>query len=206
MSHSSKTLKNLRHQDAARHRSTNSVGRSLEKSLFGAELIRSINDIQSEYNARLQRTNIDQADGLRKFQWNYWKQKVTQMHLENAKVYVHIHESPDDYVRGALELCWNKITEFYLMLNLMNRDLRADLVANDAEESERTMLISIEAIQKFRCRSHLKEWRVNKMQTESNDSIDDETNSIDTIGDSDTDDIFYEKIRDSLIKRANHFD
>lgn len=129
--------------------------RAKKESAFGPRFLKSIENLHAEYNARLKRENIERVDELREFQWNFWKLKATEVHMENAKVFVLMNKSRADFTPEDIEKCWNKITDFHVMLRLMNRDIRSDLERKGVDKKALTVLISVEAIQKFRCRKYL---------------------------------------------------
>lgn len=139
--------------------------RARRQAAFGPELLNSITHLRSEYTEQLKRTNIKQVEQLRSFQWNFWKQKATEMYIENAKVFILMNKLRDKYSLEAIKLCWHKIGQFIFMVHLLNRDIRTEFVQNSVEKSELTVLISVETIQKYRCREFIKDWKPKASET-----------------------------------------
>lgn len=141
--------------------------RAKKESAFGTGFLKSIENLHADYNAQLKRENITRVDELRDFQWNFWKLKATEVHVENAKVFVLMNKSRADFTPEDIEKCWNKITDFHVMLRLMNRDIRSDLERKDVDRKALTVLISVDAIQKFRCRKYLKGHQIKALANQS---------------------------------------
>lgn len=133
--------------------------RTLEVSAFVQDFQQSLTKLRTEYNTRIKRADIKQVDDVRNFQWNFWQQMVIQVHLENAKVYVFMNKSRADFTPDAIKMCWNKINQFYMMLRLLNRDVRSEILNNSMDKSALTILISVDVIRKFRCREYLRYWK-----------------------------------------------
>lgn len=132
--------------------------RALTGSIFVREFLKSFKKFEAEYHAQLKGENIKRAVELRTFQVKFWQQKATEVHLENAKVLDWMKKSRAKLKPDAIKKCEERIFQFVAMLRLLNRDIRAAIVQQSAKQSELTVLIAVEAIQKYRCRKYLKEW------------------------------------------------
>lgn len=152
-------------QLAEKYQKSSVSERAQKQSLFGPELLESIKNLRFEYNEQLKRKNIKRVDQLRSFQWDFWKQKATEMYIENAKVFIFMNKSRGQYSLEAIKSCWHKISQFVIMIHLLNRDIRTEFVQNSIEKSELTVLISVETIQKYCCREYIKDWKSKALET-----------------------------------------
>lgn len=160
MSLQTKKLTNSCNRVAVKHQPSGVFVRAPKASGFGQEFLKSVKNLQSEYNAQLKYKDIKRENELRNFQWSFWKRKATEVHAENAKVFVLLSKSRASFKPNATKMCWEKMIYFYMLLNLLNRDVRTDIADRSANKSELTVLISVDAIQKYRCRKFLKDWKV----------------------------------------------
>lgn len=162
MSFQTNTLSNSRSTRVAENRSQNEVivpERALEVSAFVQDFQESLNKLRTEYNTQIERAHIRQIDDVRNFQWNFWKQMVMELHVENAQVYVLMNKSRAGFSPDAIKMCWNKINQFYMMLKLLNRDVRSGILNHSVDKSALIVLISVDEIRKFRCREYLTYWK-----------------------------------------------
>lgn len=161
MSNSTEPLTNSSSDRVIEKRLYNRVPDDSPKELvFGHNFLKSIKNLQLEYNTQLKRRRIRRAHEVRKFQMDFWKKKASDVSRENSDVYNLVEKSRAKFKPNAKELCKSKMWDCYRMVHLLNADIRNAIERQSVDVSELTVLISADDIQRFRCKKYLQDWKL----------------------------------------------
>lgn len=146
---------------AERRRRTRSVpNRKTRETIYAAKLIESIRKIRREFHAKWNSENFGGSVDVRQFQWDFWKDGVLDIQNENEKVFVYMNNRPDEYSADTIEMCHEKIIYFYKIADMYKDSIYEQILRQATDKSEMTVLIGLDAIQKYRCRNFLKLWNI----------------------------------------------
>lgn len=144
-----------------RRRRTASVPTRKTKATIHAEkLVDSIRKQQREFHAKWNLENSVGAVDARQFQWDFWKEKVLEIQKENEKVFVFMNDRSAEYSPDTIEMCRKKILCFYKMAELYKDSIYKEILRETEHRSELTVLIGLDAIQKYRCSKYLRLWKI----------------------------------------------
>lgn len=127
-----------------------------KESLFGQQFVTSFRNLYTEYCDQKTR-KLEPQGNLRNFQWEFWIRKVSQILHQNEKVLNLVNNPAANFSPSAKKKCEQTFTRCYLTYMMVNQSVWADLHENSAKRSLMTILISLDALQKLRCRKYLKE-------------------------------------------------
>lgn len=154
-----------------RRRSRDVPTRQKKETKHSDKLLNSIRELQSEFNANWDSENIDGFVDVRQFQWNFWNRKMLEILNENEKAFVFMNERSTEYSPHTIDMCRNKILCFYTMADMYKNSIYKEISENDTEKSELTVLIGIDAIQKYRCSNFLRLWKIISWDHQRNHNV-----------------------------------
>lgn len=82
------------------------------------------------------------------------------MQKENEKVFEFMINRSTEYSPDTIEMCRKKIFCFYKMAEMYTNNIYNDIRQQATDRSELTVLIGLDAIQKYRCRKLLRLWKI----------------------------------------------
>lgn len=148
-------------QLAERRRRTCSVPtRRTRDTIHAEKLFESVQKLKSEYTSKWNTENPDGLVDVRRFQWTFWNDKVLEMQKENEKVFEFMINRSTEYSPDTIEMCRKKIFCFYKMAEMYTNNIYNDIRQQATDRSELTVLIGLDAIQKYRCRKLLRLWKI----------------------------------------------
>lgn len=90
---------------------------------------------------------------------------------ENEKVFVFMNERSIEYSPYTIEMCRNKILCFYTIADMYKNSIYKEILQDDTKKSELTVLIGLDAIQKYRCSNFLRLWKIISWDHQRNHSV-----------------------------------
>lgn len=157
-----------------RPRSIRNLDRKTNGKLYAERLFKSVQKYAAEFNSKWESENIDGVVGTGQFQWNFWNEKISEIQLENEKVFVAMNAKSGVYSAETIEMCYKKIYHFYRMAEMYNHSICNEILQRKFDKSELSVLIGLEEIQKYRCRKFLKLWKIislNHQRTATNTNL-----------------------------------
>lgn len=148
-------------QLAERRRRTCSVPtRKTRETIHAEKLFESVRKFKCEYKSKWNKENADGFVEVRQFQWTFWNDKVLEIQSENEKVFVFMNNRSTEYSPDTIEMCRKRIFSFYKMAEMYTNSIYCDIRQQAADKSEMTVLIGVDAIQKYRCSKLLRLWKI----------------------------------------------
>lgn len=150
---------------AERCRRALSVSRRKSKeSLYGQKLIDSIQKLRYEFHQKWNGEHFVDVCDVRKIQWDFWNERVLAISKENEKVFVFMNRHRTKYSPETIEMCRKKIHYFHKLANMYRDSIYMDLSRELGEMSEMTVMIGLEAIEKYRCSKFIRLWNIASWQ------------------------------------------
>lgn len=118
------------------------------EAAFLEHIIKSVKDLESNWNQKLLQSNITNDRELVKFQIDFWRLYVEYYDKENRETISRL----DRLTQSKEKFFRNIIADFNCMVHLFEQNIMEDLKSRDYESAKLTILVAIAEIQKLRCK------------------------------------------------------